>query len=117
MADDSRLDIDEGSGGYNIGWYFPGDGEFGAYLGDDITSKKPNPDNQDEWENWAATLAVKEAFPDARRGLQGFEFETMKDAKAALRIAKEATKQNRPMPEWATKALAAGWTAPKGWKA
>jgi hypothetical protein len=111
-----RLGIDECSRNYHIGWYFPDEGEFGAYLGDTVTSKKPNPDDQDEWENWIATQSVREAFPDVHRGLRGFEFETRKEAQAAMRIAKAAMKQNKLMPEWATKALAAGWKPPKGWR-
>jgi len=47
----------------------------------------------------------------------GAYWESKKQAQAALRVAKEALKQERPLPDWAQKALEAGWTPPKGWKA
>ena len=60
--------------------------------------------------------ALKLPRPD-----KGFpiHFETMKHAKAALRaanVALHAAKAKRPMPEWATIAIANGFTPPKGWQ-
>ncbi len=48
-----------------------------------------------------------------------FQWETEAAAKRALKKAEAALKAaqaNKPYPEWAKQALAAGWKPPRGWK-
>jgi hypothetical protein len=55
-------------------------------------------------------------FSSGRRGGH-FVFDSRADAKKAIAAARLAIKSlERPMPDWATRALAAGWKPPKGWK-
>lgn len=42
--------------------------------------------------------------------------DVLANANAARRAAAVTWASEKPMPEWAVKALAAGWKAPKGWK-
>jgi hypothetical protein len=93
------------------------DDDLGGYLCQSKTDGMGDPPkDRDEWEHWVASRAVRSA-PGYKQGSFGAYWESEKEARAALRIAKEALKQDRPMPEWATTALAAGWKPPKGWKA
>lgn len=102
---------------YTFRIYWAEDDDLGGHLCQDQTDGKGDPPkDRDDWEHWAASKAV--------RGLQTTQFdatgaywESKKDAQAALRVAKEALKQDRPLPDWAQKALEAGWVPPKGWRA
>ena len=53
-----------------------------------------------------------------QRDHSGFFWETKTAAQAALRVARAAISAgaDRPIPDWAQKALEAGWRAPKGWR-
>jgi hypothetical protein len=118
-AEGQYLDIDEHVGDYivKIGWYLPDEGEFGLYLSNE---RMPSTDG-DETNN--AIEVLKKFFKEHKleMPLQGhdFEFESMSMAKAALRainVALHYQREQRPLPEWAQKASAAGWLPPKGWK-
>jgi hypothetical protein len=94
-----------------------GDDEAGGCLGELKSWKEeaPTADDREAWETWAVETALHE------RGCEsdptGFFWESMDEGKKALAIVKEVLKQERPLPDWAKKALAAGWKPPKGWKA
>lgn len=71
-----------------------------------------------------ANIAVLEMTPVPSRvstTQREFVWETRKAVTAALRAVKTALKadksarKNKPWPEWAKLASAAGWKAPKGW--
>lgn len=65
----------------------------------------------------AATVALYEA--GAKLYPQGFLWDNLADAWAALDLAKAAVaaiQPDRPEPDWARTAKAAGWKPPKGWK-
>ena len=89
------------------------DGENSAILGDEVYTEHDfnQASAEDRW-YIAATIAVAQLKPK-RRG--NFYFETMVEAEKALNVALAAKKRQGPMPEWAIKAQAAGWKAPKGW--
>ncbi len=114
MAKDKLAIFEDRSGYlYHIGWLCwdeeYGDeeglrlGEGGKDVGADHT---------------AAEAAVKD-MKDGREDGGAYFWESRSAAQRALKVAKEAVKAaaaNRPLPDWAKKALAAGWKAPKGWK-
>jgi hypothetical protein len=104
---------------WRITWHIADDDYgVGATLGEGTTSEWSGaaPKDREDWEHWAAQRAAF-ATAGVERDRNGFFWESAGEAKAAFRIVKEALKQERPMPEWATKALAEGWKPPKGWKA
>lgn len=100
---------------HKIGWYLAEEQEFGLMLGHETMALKDAP------ETVAATNAII-ALPSVHPGhLRDSEWiwESETTAKQALRVAKAAiaaVNDAKPMPEWALKATAEGWKAPKGWK-
>ena len=113
------LEIEQQRGVIRIGWYSPEDGEIGAYTGDRDTSPSVN-SNDDErkilWELATADTAV-EPFACSGKSIDGFQFETIKQARLALIAANTSLLSGgAPMPEWAVRATEAGWKPPKGWK-
>lgn len=109
-------------GGYRIYWRFAEEADLGASLGQDKDDGiGDGPEDPDDWEHWAACKAVRgleaKHAPDGR-DILGWYWVTTAGVMAAIRVAKAAIAAMpwRPIPEWATKALAAGWKAPKGWK-
>ena len=117
MQGEGKLGVEQIQGEWRIAWIFVDD--IGAILGEDKEDgKAPAPANPDLWEHWAASKAILEAFPYVERDRWGFHWERTKEARSALRVAKEAirVKPGQPLPEWAIKALAAGWKRPKGWQ-
>jgi hypothetical protein len=116
MAD--KLVVVEENYRWLIQWELDDGDDLGGYLcqsEDDGKGKVPK--DRGEWEHWAASAAVRGAPGVNLKGEFGAWWESEKEARAALRVAKEALKQDRPMPDWAKTALAEGWKAPKGWKA
>lgn len=104
------------SGRHRIQWAFP-DGELGGYLGQDKNDGSEDPpEDKDAWDHWAASKAVM-GLPGADRDGTSTFWETEAAARVALRLAKAALKQVKPLPDWAKTALAEGWKPPKGWKA
>lgn len=103
--------------GYRIWWFLAEEQELGACVGSgNFWKKKEAPSNREEWECWAVECAIH-SLPDMVCDSEGFYWESKTEAAKALKIAKEALKQDRPMPKWAMEALKQGWTPPKGWKA
>lgn len=110
-----RLVLDEEKYQFRIRWEC--DDDLGGYLCQDKSDGKgAAPKEREAWEHWAASKAVRSA-PGVQIDSCSAWWESKNEALGALRIAKAALKQQRPLPEWATMALAAGWVAPKGWKA
>lgn len=114
-----QLVVDDNSdnGRHRIAWYFPEDGDIGGNIGEkkyketDLAKAKP-----DDWDHVAASLAAEQTENVARDNY-GLYWESYDDARRALRAIKLAVKsKSKPWPEWAVKASAAGWKAPKGWK-
>lgn len=108
-----RLVIEEERRGYRyfIAWYLADDGDIGALLGD------THPHNGTD-EHDIASRAAHEASEGTIES-SGYFWETKAQATTALRAANAALKVARskiPLPEWAKRALAAGWKMPKGWK-
>jgi hypothetical protein len=90
--------------------------DLGGCLGDDATRETPEPPTDREgYETWLAEKLARES--GAERDVIGFYWETEAKAKKVLSQIREGWKQDRPLPEWARTALAAGWKPPKGWKA
>lgn len=117
MAKKDRLAIFENRDGYTyyyIGWLC-WDDEFGVDEGLRLGEGR----NSEFADHHAAEEAVKD-MKDGREGEDGpFWWSSRSGAQKALKVAKEAAKlaaEKRPLPEWAKKALAEGWKAPKGWK-
>lgn len=104
---------------YHVAWLLADDGEVGGVLGQDPQDGTgAEPKDAADWEHWAASKAVRAMEPKPERDSFGFCWESRRAAHAARRIAKAAIKRGRaakPLPDWAQKALAAGWKAPKGW--
>jgi hypothetical protein len=118
MEDSGRLVVDHILGNWRIVWEFEDD--TGGMLGQDKEDGKGEPPKDpDSWEHWAASKAILDAFPGVERDQNGFFWPTERAAKKALQAVKAVLKANvpeRPMPDWALKALANGWKPPKGWK-
>lgn len=117
--DGSYLGIDEQDGAYRIAWFIPEDGEFGAYVGDrDLSEEMGSGTDEDKKSMWEVMTADAAAKPfSCGKNSYGYEFENEKQAKLALLAANTSLLTGgAPMPEWATKAMAAGWKPPHGWK-
>lgn len=106
------VDYDNYSHAYNIGWFLKEDQEVGSLLGENLEN-----DSREDWEDRVATLAVQ-PLSEYRASNQGaFCFETETAAKRALNVANAALfAGEKPWPEWAILAKAAGWKPPEGWK-
>jgi hypothetical protein len=103
---------------YAIGWYE--DGECDAHLGQSkADGQGPEPTEREDWEWWKASkVCIELKAPRTGHGaMQAFTFDSHRAALAALKRIKLELAQERPLPDWATKALAEGWKPPKGWKA
>lgn len=101
---------------YAIGW--SEDGECDAQLGQSADDGQgPEPTDRDDWEWWKASKVCIElgATRNVERGF--FSFGSYAKAKEALTRIKLELQQERPLPDWATRALEQGWKPPKGWKA
>lgn len=119
MAD--KLVIEERGGGYCIGWWLEDDRDLGLVLGPykDTLKQDPTKVSREELETVLATQAIHNLTQPNREVYQSeWIWDSEASAQAALRVAKEAIKAGvvRPMPDWAVKALEAGWKPPKGWK-
>lgn len=109
-------------GGIIIAWD-DGTGEPGLYVGQAISENevqeyikgKNLPEDREEWETVTADLVLQKA--DYVRGShRAFTFESMNEARKALKLIKESLKHDRELPEWAKTAFANGFKAPKNWK-
>lgn len=116
MADTLVID-DHDRTGYRIKWFLEEEADLGAVLGETLyTSTALAKAKTDDWDHIAATIAVG-ATEGVEHDRDGYYWESRKHAQAALRAAKAVLKDKsrKPWPEWAVKAKAAGWKAPKGW--
>lgn len=115
MAD--KLVVAEEKYRYRIQWEVDDGDDLGAYLcQDEMDGKGEVPLDRDEWEHWTASRVARTTNGFFTDDL-GAYWESEKQARTALRVIKEALKQERSLPDWAQKALEAGWKPPKGWKA
>lgn len=112
-----KLVCEESRYGYKVVWWIevdPGkDYEYGAELGD----AHPHDPQSKDAHDISSRAAFAASPPDVIRG--GYHWESKARAAVALREANAALKvaQSKvPLPDWAQKALAAGWKMPKGWK-
>lgn len=123
---------------YYVAWWSPEDGP-GLSLGDGRKSveelarlqeeaKQVRTEvGREEFETLSAELATAKWFLEnphaAQQGPFHLEFESSSEAKKLLKTVRAAVEcaikeynGTTPMPEWAVKAFAAGFKAPKGWK-
>lgn len=118
MAFKDRLVIVERDYRFRIGWYLADEGDIGAVLGEGrrYTARNLKAARGADREHILAELAAAKTSGVERHA--GFYWHTRADATAALRSINLALKMDggAPWPEWAQKAHAAGWKAPKGWK-
>lgn len=116
-----RLVLDErhkGISKYRLSWYLADEGDIGGTLGPHYsTADLETAKNSEDREVAIACLAAGES-PDCKRDHDGYYWDDKKTAASALRFVKHALKTDGgpPWPEWAIKAVAAGWRAPKGWR-
>lgn len=119
MAKD-KLVVEPIRNGYAIGWFLVEDGELGAMLGESISGLTvPSQDEDRDW--WASETAARALVPKPERDDNHgcFIWGTEGAAKKALREIKARMASllgDKPWPEWALKAKAAGWSPPQGWK-
>ena len=104
---------------YRLAWYFEDEGDFGGVLGDGkkYTERDLEKAKGEDRELVLAEITAQQT-ENVQRDDRGYFWESKKDALGALRACKAAIKNDTgaPWPEWAIKAQAAGWKAPKGWK-
>lgn len=120
MAKDKLvIEPDKGFGGsyrYRMWWWLAEDDDLGACIGQGkLWLNILEPKERDEWECWIVEKTLLDTGVD--HDTSGFYWETETQARVALKLANEAIKQDRALPEWAKTALAQGWKPPKGWKA
>jgi hypothetical protein len=118
-----RLILDQGHDHlWRIYWEVVCEGSYdiGATLGEgpgtDWKGPAPKSNEDGEWDHWMAQRAAS-VSDGVEQDHNGFFWESKRAARSALRVINEALKHQKPMPEWAQKALAAGWKPPKGWRA
>lgn len=136
MAD--KLGISADGCVYRLAWLIEEDGfDCGSLVGEDFYGSSKSPEMRrkaadrlllkaskaslENYEVRIVDLAVC-TMPEAIEDDGAAAFETLTQARKALSVARAAQKQarleweqKRPWPEWAQKATAAGWKAPKGW--
>jgi hypothetical protein len=115
---------DVGHGRYEEGfvliWYLADEGDFGGCLDGTHTEKQLAEAHGDDWEAVALNVeaGVVAKTMGARKAAQGLVWPSRRaatNALAAIKARVKARREARPLPEWTTQALAAGWKAPKGW--
>lgn len=105
---------------YRLVWHFPDEGEDGGILGEGGKAPKrlERSRNYEQRATFALDRAI-DALEVTERDDCGFWFESQSAARRALAVANAVIKSvasSTPWPEWAIKAKAEGWRAPKGWK-
>ena len=111
-------DNESASWKYRLSWFLPADDDIGGNVGDLLYSKADLKTLDASDVDCAVAYLALAKLAGIQRDHSGFFWETPAAARGALRIAKAAIAVgvDRPLPDWAQQALAAGWTAPKGWK-
>jgi hypothetical protein len=102
------LEVIDRDHAFAIGWFDDEEGlEGDLCLGEECNDKEHN----------VATEAAKTTH--CRTGSSNvLLWDTMREAKGALQLARIAVKEyrtNKPWPDWAKTAVANGWKPPKGW--
>jgi|GEM_PF-4233254 len=102
--------------GYALQWIV--DDDDGAYVGQSADmSEEVSRKSRDDRETYLAEQAAKSSKAEAEIVGGIYVWESYRAADAVRKAAMLAIKTDAAeMPEWATKALAAGWKPPKGWK-
>jgi hypothetical protein len=103
---------------YRLSWYLPEEDDIGGSVGDaSYTEVDLKALDASDVDCAIAYLALAK-LAGIQRDVNGFFWETHAAAQTALRVVKTAITAgaDRPLPDWARSALAAGWKAPKGWK-
>ena len=98
---------------FQLAWFIAEWDDIGGVLGEDEADK-----DYDVAVRTALDAYCKRIGIERQRG-KAYTFETRKQANEALRLCNAALhfmQSKKPLPEWATTALAAGWAPPKGWK-
>jgi hypothetical protein len=103
-----KIDIAYDRRTFALAWFVEDEGE-GMRLGKDAIT--------DDLEHTAACAAAK-ACATGIDPHGDYYWDTETAAKKARALCRAAAKNahGSVMPDWANKALAAGWKAPKGWK-
>lgn len=107
---DEVLAVVDAVAGWSIAWWH--EGEDGLYLGQEV----PCADQETQVAQDAITAAGLAPERD-RNG--AWVWGSKRQASAALKVANAAliaAESDKPLPDWAQKALAHGWKPPKGWK-
>ncbi len=106
---------------YYIAWYDPDDefSEEGAALGENRLVREPSKSAKDfhaAWELWIAEKVAKESGAALVNGR--YVWESRRAAREVVAQIKTRWKlpPKQPLPDWAKRALNAGWKPPKGWK-
>lgn len=113
------IDVYEYRGLYGLAWFE--DGEEGLRFGEseECEARANPPEDRELAEHWHAYRAAKAAANPVECSSCLLLWESHSAAVVARTAARAAVKvanSDRPWPEWATQALAAGWKAPRGWK-
>lgn len=123
MAD--KLVIVEDDYFYRIQWYIADIGDMGTILGEENYKElkkmkkqlEENTVRNEDLDHVIVTVAILD-HNKPEKDNAGFFWENKADAQTALKLAKTALKSFRSTkswPEWAMKAVSAGWKPPKGW--
>ena len=114
-ADGQWLDVLEGRY-VTIAWWLPDDDDFGLVIANDDSIDSSGQET-------AIAVRVCRSFVTSNElemplPEEDFTFPNVRVAKQCLRQINAELhywKQNKPLPDWAKTALAAGWIPPKGW--
>jgi len=103
---------------YRLSWYLPEDQDFGGSVGDSVYTEADLKTAAADDVDCVVAYLTASKLDGVQKDYNGFFWESRSQAQAALRIVKAAIAAgvDRPIPDWAQKALAEGWRAPKGWK-
>jgi hypothetical protein len=111
------LDVVESSDGFGVSWF------SGDWQGLDVAHNDDLPEDplakkvEMAAREWIASQpeSSRSRMDVNRQGV--YRFQRLTDVRKLIRYCEEALQVEGPeLPDWAKQALAAGWTAPKGWK-
>lgn len=103
---------------FKLCWFFPEDSDLGGSIGDTEYTETDLLKATGEDRECAIAYLAAVKTPGVVKGDCSLTWESKSAATSALRVVKAAlaTDGGAPMPDWANRALAAGWKMPKGWK-
>ena len=103
--------------GIRIAWFFDEEGDYGAILGEEVYTAADLLKSKVEGREHILATVTASLTDGVERDERGYSWTSIKKARCALKAIKAALKHDvGPWPEWAVKAQAEGWKAPKGWK-